>query len=142
MGRNRRTEHSQNTRDLQPRPQQGTMDGFLHPPRGNDGGPDSPNPAPRSPVSTAGDDPVTLERISDELRTMAAAMATKADLLTLTTTIQDALRAEMVEIRAESPTWASRDRHHDHNKRPADVEAAPHRDGHSKGEDGDLGTLR
>ncbi|CAH2274857.1 Hypothetical predicted protein [Pelobates cultripes] len=108
MGRNHRTEHSQNPRDPQPGPQQGTMDGFLHPPRGNDGGPDSPSPAPRSPVSTAGGDPATLERISDELRTMAVAMATKADLLTLTTTIQDALRAEMAGIRAQVSTHANR----------------------------------
>ncbi|CAH2223738.1 Hypothetical predicted protein [Pelobates cultripes] len=101
MGRNRRTEHSQNPRDPQTGPQKGTMDGFLHPPRGNDGGPDSPNPASQSPVSAAGADSATLERISDELRTMTAAMATKADLLTLTTTIQDALRAEMAGIRVE-----------------------------------------
>ncbi|CAH2274615.1 Hypothetical predicted protein [Pelobates cultripes] len=52
-------------------------------------------PSPGEPHGAA------LERKGDELRTMAAAMATKADLLVLTTTIQDALRAEMAGIRAE-----------------------------------------
>ncbi|CAH2276660.1 Hypothetical predicted protein [Pelobates cultripes] len=39
---------------------------------------------------------------------MAAAMATKADLLTLTTTIQDALRAEMVGLHIEVAAQAGR----------------------------------
>ncbi|CAH2293960.1 Hypothetical predicted protein, partial [Pelobates cultripes] len=43
----------------------------------------------------------TLEGIGEELRTIAASMATKADLLVLTTTIQDALRAEIAGIRTE-----------------------------------------
>ncbi|CAH2330767.1 Hypothetical predicted protein [Pelobates cultripes] len=47
------------------------------------------SPAQEGPAASA------LERISEEIRTMMAAMATKADLLILTTTIQDALRAEM-----------------------------------------------
>ncbi|CAH2285580.1 Hypothetical predicted protein [Pelobates cultripes] len=39
---------------------------------------------------------------------MAASMATKADLLVLTTTIQDALRAEMAGIRTEVASQGSR----------------------------------
>ncbi|CAH2306508.1 Hypothetical predicted protein [Pelobates cultripes] len=49
-----------------------------------------------------------LDRISEELRSIAASMATKTDLLTLTTTIQDALRAEMAGIRADVTAQGSR----------------------------------
>ncbi|CAH2311975.1 Hypothetical predicted protein [Pelobates cultripes] len=102
MGRNRRTEQPQTPRDSHPSSQQGLMDGFLQPLRGAAGGSlGLPPRSPRSPTSMGGCESSTLERISEELRTMAAAMATKADLLTLTTTIQDALRAEMAGIRTE-----------------------------------------
>ncbi|CAH2293001.1 Hypothetical predicted protein [Pelobates cultripes] len=76
------------------------MDGFVQTQPESSGEASSPNmaptaPSPREPHGAA------LERIGDELRTMAAAMVTKTDLLVLTTTIQDALRAEMAGIRAE-----------------------------------------
>ncbi|CAH2284102.1 Hypothetical predicted protein [Pelobates cultripes] len=50
----------------------------------------------------------TLEGIGEEIRTMAALMATKTDLLVLTTTIQDALRAEMAGIRTEVASQGNR----------------------------------
>ncbi|CAH2293161.1 Hypothetical predicted protein, partial [Pelobates cultripes] len=50
----------------------------------------------------------TLDGIGEELRTIAASMATKADLLVLTTTIQDALRAEMAGIRTEVAAQGTR----------------------------------
>ncbi|CAH2293054.1 Hypothetical predicted protein [Pelobates cultripes] len=55
------------------------------------------------PATTPPDDhpASTLEGIGEEIRTMAASMATKADLLVLTTTIQDALRDLMAGIRTE-----------------------------------------
>ncbi|CAH2329917.1 Hypothetical predicted protein, partial [Pelobates cultripes] len=104
MGRSRRTEHPQTPRDPLPSSQQGPMDGFLQHPRGAAGGNENPGPtpqSPRSPTSIGGGEASTLDRISEELRVITAAMATKADLLTLTTTIQDALRAEMAGIRTE-----------------------------------------
>ncbi|CAH2306103.1 Hypothetical predicted protein [Pelobates cultripes] len=52
-------------------------------------------PSPREPHGA------TLEGIGEEIRSMAAAMATKADLLVHTTSIQDALRAEIAGIRSE-----------------------------------------
>ncbi|CAH2330246.1 Hypothetical predicted protein [Pelobates cultripes] len=86
MGRNRRTEQLETPRDSHLSSQQGPMDGFLQPPRGTVDWNESPGPAPRPPASTVGGEASALERIGNELRTMAAAMATKADLLT--TTIQ------------------------------------------------------
>ncbi|CAH2220470.1 Hypothetical predicted protein, partial [Pelobates cultripes] len=76
------------------------MDGFLQSQTDASGEASGSNMAPtalppREPHGAA------LERIGEELRNMTAAMATKTDLLVLTTTIQDALRAEMAGIRAE-----------------------------------------
>ncbi|CAH2329318.1 Hypothetical predicted protein, partial [Pelobates cultripes] len=104
MGRNRRTEQPQTPKDPHPSSQQGPMDGFLQSPRGAAGRNENPGLTPqslRSPTSMGGGESSTLDRISEELRAMTAAMAMKADLLTLTTTIQDALRAEMAGIRTE-----------------------------------------
>ncbi|CAH2253561.1 Hypothetical predicted protein [Pelobates cultripes] len=84
------------------------MDGFLQPPRGNGGGNESPPPAAQHSAQAPRGDPTAIERIGEELRNIAAAMATKADLLTLTTTIQDALRAEMAGLRTEVTTQAGR----------------------------------
>ncbi|CAH2256191.1 Hypothetical predicted protein, partial [Pelobates cultripes] len=58
-------------------------------------------PNPSTPAAAETPQASTLDGIGDELRTIAASMATKADLLVLTTTIQDALRAEMAGIRSE-----------------------------------------
>ncbi|CAH2300865.1 Hypothetical predicted protein [Pelobates cultripes] len=84
------------------------MDGFLQPPRGNGGGNESPPPAAQHSAQAPGEDPMAIERIGEELRNIAVAMATKADLLTLTTTIQEALRAEMAGLRTEVTAQAGR----------------------------------
>ncbi|CAH2325623.1 Hypothetical predicted protein [Pelobates cultripes] len=59
-------------------------------------------------TSPAGSEKSALEKIGDELRSMAANMVTKANLHTLTATIQDTLRAEMAGIRAEVATLVGR----------------------------------
>ncbi|CAH2222496.1 Hypothetical predicted protein, partial [Pelobates cultripes] len=58
-------------------------------------------PTPSTPAASETPQASTLDGIGDELHTIAASMATKADLLVLTTTIQDALRAEMAGLRSE-----------------------------------------
>ncbi|CAH2253831.1 Hypothetical predicted protein, partial [Pelobates cultripes] len=76
------------------------MDGFLQTQPDATEGTSGSNMAPTasSPREPHG---AALEKIGEELRNMATAMATKADLLVLTTTIQDALRAEMAGLRTE-----------------------------------------
>ncbi|CAH2224007.1 Hypothetical predicted protein, partial [Pelobates cultripes] len=64
-----------------------------------------------------GDPPTsTLEGIGEELRMIAASIATKADLLVLTTTIQDALRAEMTGLRTEVSAQGSRIQDLEHSR--------------------------
>ncbi|CAH2293512.1 Hypothetical predicted protein [Pelobates cultripes] len=83
------------------------MDGFLQTPADTRDEAGDPKMAAHS--AATGDTPAsTLEGIGDELRTIAASMATKADLLVLTTTIQDALRAEMAGIRTEVTAQGTR----------------------------------
>ncbi|CAH2246505.1 Hypothetical predicted protein [Pelobates cultripes] len=101
MGRSRRGEPPGTPRGSQPH-HSGPMDEFIQTPvdtlgeaRGSKMA--STSSAPRAPSAS------TLDGIGEELRTIAASMATKADLLVLTTTIQDALRAEMAGIRTEVP---------------------------------------
>ncbi|CAH2294211.1 Hypothetical predicted protein, partial [Pelobates cultripes] len=62
-------------------------------------------PAESSPPGLDG---TTLERIEDKLRSLTASMATKDDLRSRTTTIQDALRAEMAGIRSEVASHVGR----------------------------------
>ncbi|CAH2311348.1 Hypothetical predicted protein [Pelobates cultripes] len=101
MGRNKRPEQPQTQRSLQ----QGPLDKFLHPQPGTSGELGGPNIAPTSPP---GSDGTTLERIEDRLRSLMASMATKDNLRSLTTTIQDTLRAEMAGIRSEVASHAGR----------------------------------
>ncbi|CAH2305817.1 Hypothetical predicted protein, partial [Pelobates cultripes] len=101
MGRSRRTEPSQTPRGSQQHPSQGLMDPFLQPTSGAGGETAGPASTPPSPASSSGAEHSSLDRIGEEIRSIAASMATKTDLLTLTTTIQDALRAEMAGIRTE-----------------------------------------
>ncbi|CAH2299448.1 Hypothetical predicted protein [Pelobates cultripes] len=54
-----------------------------------------------SPASTAGTEMSALDRIGEELRTIAASMATKGDMLTHNTAIQDALHAKIAGIRTD-----------------------------------------
>ncbi|CAH2329388.1 Hypothetical predicted protein [Pelobates cultripes] len=89
------------------------MDGYLQPPTENseEASGSKMAPAALSPREPHG---AALERIGDELRSLSSAMATKADLLVLTTTIQDALRAEMAGIRTEVAAQAGRIREVEH----------------------------
>ncbi|CAH2297157.1 Hypothetical predicted protein [Pelobates cultripes] len=61
-----------------------------------------------APPSPSGTESTALDRIEERLRSLTASMATKDDLKTLTTTIQDTLRAEMAGIRAEVTAHAGR----------------------------------
>ncbi|CAH2293834.1 Hypothetical predicted protein [Pelobates cultripes] len=101
-------EPPQTPRGSQQNQPQGPMDSFLQPTPGSGGELVGPRSAPPSPASSTGREHSTLDRISEELRSIAASMATKTDLLTLTTTIQDALRAEMAGIRTEVTAQGSR----------------------------------
>ncbi|CAH2254895.1 Hypothetical predicted protein [Pelobates cultripes] len=108
MGRSRRTEPSQTPRGSQQHPSQGLMDPFLQPTSGAGGETAGPASTPPSPASSSGAEHSSLDRIGEEIRSIAASMATKTDLLTLTTTIQDALRAEMAGIRTEVTAHGTR----------------------------------
>ncbi|CAH2272565.1 Hypothetical predicted protein [Pelobates cultripes] len=78
------------------------MDGFLSAPSNTGSG--SPKMVPDSTASPAGLEYSTLEWIGEDLRHMAASMATKVDHQTLTSTIQDAVRAKMSGLRNEVVT--------------------------------------
>ncbi|CAH2246645.1 Hypothetical predicted protein [Pelobates cultripes] len=107
MGRNRRGDPTGTPRSSQAGQSYGPMDGFLQTPADTRDEAGDPKMAAHS--AATGDTPAsTLEGIGDELRTIAASMATKADLLVLTTTIQDALRAEMAGIRTEVTAQGTR----------------------------------
>ncbi|CAH2276951.1 Hypothetical predicted protein [Pelobates cultripes] len=54
-----------------------------------------------SPTSPVGSKLPALDRIGEELRNMAAAMATKADLQLLKSTIQEVVRAEVASLRTK-----------------------------------------
>ncbi|CAH2284066.1 Hypothetical predicted protein [Pelobates cultripes] len=84
------------------------MDGFLHTPSGACGGGESPKMALTSPASPVGSELTVLDRIEEELRTMAAAMATKANLQILTSTIQEAVQVEVAGLRTEVTTQEGR----------------------------------
>ncbi|CAH2275875.1 Hypothetical predicted protein [Pelobates cultripes] len=84
------------------------MDGFLQSQRGTGGEAENLRSAPPSPASTSGTESSALDWIGEELRSTATSMATKTNLLTLTTTIQDALRAEMAVIRMHVSAQAGR----------------------------------
>ncbi|CAH2310408.1 collagen alpha-1(XXIV) chain [Pelobates cultripes] len=101
MGRNRRSDYPQTPRGVQPKPQQGPMDGFVHSQRGPDREAETTGSAPPSLASTADTEPSALDRIGEELRIIATSMATKSDLLSHTTAIQDALRVEIAGNRTE-----------------------------------------
>ncbi|CAH2247445.1 Hypothetical predicted protein [Pelobates cultripes] len=76
--------------------------------------------------SSPGDPPAsTLEGIGEEICTIAASLAMKADLLVLTTTIQDALRAEMGGIRTEVTAQVSciQELEHSHDAQTARLAA-------------------
>ncbi|CAH2283720.1 Hypothetical predicted protein [Pelobates cultripes] len=69
------------------------MDEFLQTPADTRGEARGPKMA-STPSASGAPSTSTLDGIGEEIRTIAASTATKADLLLLTTTIQDALRAE------------------------------------------------
>ncbi|CAH2274835.1 Hypothetical predicted protein [Pelobates cultripes] len=124
------------------------MDGFLHSQADMSGEAGGSNmaPAEQSPREPRG---ATLEGIGEEIRSMAAAMATKADLLVHTTFIQDALRAEIAGIRSEvtahtgriqslehsQETQATRLQGGDHSRKehPGGEEEDRHRDQRNEG---------
>ncbi|CAH2219946.1 Hypothetical predicted protein [Pelobates cultripes] len=84
------------------------MDGYVRSQRGPDDEADNLGSGPPSPASTAGTEPTALDRIGEELCIIATSMVTKGDLLTHTTSIQDALWAEIAGIRLEVGTQAGR----------------------------------
>ncbi|CAH2327817.1 Hypothetical predicted protein, partial [Pelobates cultripes] len=90
---------SQTPRGSQQHPSQGLMDPFLQPTSGAGGETAGPASTPPSPASSSGAEHSSLDRIGEEIRSIAASMATKTDLLTLTTTIQDALHLEDLDNR-------------------------------------------
>ncbi|CAH2306955.1 Hypothetical predicted protein, partial [Pelobates cultripes] len=100
MGRTRKSEPPKTPRGPQLSQSQGPMDDYLHNTADASGEASGSKMAPTSSAPGA-PSASTLEGIGEELRTIAASMATKADLLGLTTTIQDALRAEIAGIRTE-----------------------------------------
>ncbi|CAH2285560.1 Hypothetical predicted protein [Pelobates cultripes] len=61
-----------------------------------------------APTTPPGSDSTALERIEDRLGNLTASMATKDDLKSLTTAIQDTLRAEIAGIRSEVASHAGR----------------------------------
>ncbi|CAH2252515.1 Hypothetical predicted protein [Pelobates cultripes] len=61
-----------------------------------------------APTSPTGSDNPSLERIEDELQNLAASVVRKANMQTLTATIQDTLKAEMAGIRSEVAAQAGR----------------------------------